>query len=91
MAIQVSGSDSIGAYAFSRSFILVYWAVAAGEQGSDCPYKFWQIKKKGAEYALVYDQNHYFGLAPKPKLADTFGRYRNQYGNYILKRESSYR
>ena len=40
---------------------------------------------------LVYDRNHYFGLGPipKPKLADTFGRYRNR--NYILKGESSYR
>jgi hypothetical protein len=31
--------------------------------------------------AIVYDRNHYFGLGlipkPKPKLADTFGRYRN--------------
>ena len=26
---------------------------------------------------VVYDRNHYFGLGPKPKLADTFGRYRN--------------
>ena len=38
---------------------------------------------------LVYDRNHYFGLGPipkpKPKLADAFGRYRNQ--NYILKGE----
>ena len=44
---------------------------------------------------LVYDRNHYFGLGPipkpKPKLADTFGRYRNRYRNYILKGESSYR
>ena len=32
---------------------------------------------------VVYDRNHYIGLGPipkpKPKLADTFGRYRNQY------------
>jgi hypothetical protein len=30
---------------------------------------------------VVYDRNHYFGLGPilKPKLADTFGRYRNRY------------
>ena len=32
---------------------------------------------------LMYDRNHYFGLGPiskpKPKLADTFGRYRNRY------------
>ena len=32
---------------------------------------------------VVYDRNHYFGLGPipkpKPKLADTFGRYRNWY------------
>ena len=44
---------------------------------------------------LVYDRNHSFGLGPiqkqKPKLADTFGRYRKRYRNYILKRESSYR
>ena len=43
---------------------------------------------------VVYDRNHYFGfgliLKPKPKLADTFGRYRNRYRNYILKGESSY-
>jgi hypothetical protein len=42
---------------------------------------------------VVYDRNHYFGLGPilklKPKLADTFGGYRNRY--YILKEESSYR
>ena len=44
---------------------------------------------------VVYDRNHYFGLSPipklNPKLADTFGRYRNRYGDYILKGESSYR
>ena len=42
-------------------------------------------------FKLVYDRNHYFGLGPipKPKLADTFGRYRNRYQNYILKGESS--
>ena len=43
----------------------------------------------------VYDRNHYFGFRPipkpKPKLADTFGRYHNRYRNYILKGESSYR
>ena len=42
--------------------------------------------------ALVYNRNHYFGLGPipkpKPKLADTFGRYRNRYWNHILKGES---
>ena len=31
---------------------------------------------------VVYDRYHYFGLGPipkpKPKLADTFGRYRNR-------------
>ena len=40
-------------------------------------------------YEIVYDRNHYLGfgpiLKPKPKLADTFGRYRNPYQNYILK------
>ena len=34
---------------------------------------------------LVYDRKHYFGLGPitkpKPKLADTFGRYFNWYRN----------
>ena len=42
---------------------------------------------------VVYDQNHYFGLGPKPKpkLADTFDHYRNRHRNYILKGESSYR
>ena len=43
---------------------------------------------------LVYNQNHYFGLGtiprPKPKLADTFSRYRNRYKNHILKGQSSY-
>ena len=43
---------------------------------------------------VVYDRNHYFGLGPipkpKPKLADTFGRYRNQYRNHISKGESGY-
>ena len=32
-------------------------------------------------FRLVYDRNHYFSLGPipkpKPKLVDTFGRYRN--------------
>ena len=41
-------------------------------------------------FDLVYDRNHYFGLGPKPKLADTFGRLRNRYRNHILKGESSY-
>ena len=44
---------------------------------------------------VVYDWNHYFCLGPipklKPELVDTFGRYRNQYWNHILKGESSYR
>ena len=43
---------------------------------------------------LVYNRNHYFGLGPipkpKPKLADTFGRYRNWYRNHISKGKSSY-
>ena len=43
---------------------------------------------------LVYDRNHYFGFGPipklKPKLADTFGRYRNRYRNHISKGKSSY-
>ena len=34
---------------------------------------------------VVYDRNHYFGLGPilkpNPKLADTFGRYRNHISN----------
>jgi hypothetical protein len=52
----------------------------------DCPATLFQV---------VYDRNHYFGLGriPKPKLADTYGRYRNRYRNYIFKgeSESSYR
>ena len=44
---------------------------------------------------IVYDRNLYFGLNPipklKPKLADTFGQYRNRYRNSILKGESNYR
>ena len=36
--------------------------------------------------SVVYDRNHYFGLGPvpkpKPKLADTYNRYRNRYQNY---------
>ena len=40
------------------------------------------LKNHGQQhYILVYDRNHYFGLGlipkPKPKLADTFNRYRN--------------
>ena len=46
-------------------------------------------------HGVVYDQNHYFGsgLIPKlkPRLADTFGPYRNRYRDYILKGEYSYR
>ena len=41
---------------------------------------------------VVYDRNHYFGSGPipkpKPKLADTFGRYCNRYRD---QGESSYR
>ena len=44
--------------------------------------------------SIVYDRNHYFGFGPipkpKPKLADTFGRYRNRYRNHISKGKSSY-
>ena len=38
---------------------------------------------------IVYDWNYYFGLgpAPKPKLIDTFGQYRNQ--NHKTKVESN--
>ena len=43
---------------------------------------------------IVYDRNHYFGLGPilipKPKLANTFGRYCNRYRNHISKGKSSY-
>ena len=43
---------------------------------------------------LVYDRYHYFVLGPipklKPKLVNTFGRYRNRYQNHISKGESSY-
>ena len=46
-------------------------------------------------FTLVYDRNIYFGLGPlpkpKPKLADTFGRYCNQYRNHISKGGSKYR
>ena len=40
---------------------------------------------------LVYDRNHYFGFGPipKPKLVDTFGRYRNRYRNHISEGKSS--
>ena len=43
-------------------------------------------------FYVVYDRNHYFGLGPipKPKLADTFGRYHNRYRTYILKGEFNY-
>ena len=43
---------------------------------------------------LVYDRNHYFSFGPipkpKPKLVDSFGRYRNRYRNHISKGKSSY-
>ena len=46
------------------------------------------------ETVLVNDWNRYFGLGPipkpKPKLANTFDRYHNQYRNHISKEESSY-
>ena len=67
----------------------------------------WQLRKQklqdvgagpggnGGACILVYDRNHYFGLGliPKPKLADTFGRYcdHDQYRNHILKGKSRYR
>ena len=44
---------------------------------------------------VVYDRNHYINLGqilkPKPKLADTFGRYCSRYWNHISKVVSSYR
>ena len=44
--------------------------------------------------SVVYDRNHYFSFGPipkpKPKLVDTFGRYRNRYRNHISKGKSSY-
>ena len=47
-----------------------------------------------ANLNLVYDRNHYFSFGPipkpKPKLVDTFGRYRNRYRNHISKGKSSY-
>ena len=59
---------------------------------------FWllaHITRDLSQVELVYDRNHYFGLGPipklKPKLADTFSRYRNRYPNYIFKGKSSYR
>ena len=37
--------------------------------------------KRSYDLTLVYNRNHYFGLGlipkPNPRLADTFGRYRN--------------
>ena len=40
----------------------------------------------------MYDRNHHFSLGlipkPKPKLANTIGRYRNQYRNHISKGET---
>ena len=44
------------------------------------------------QFQVVYDQNHHFGLGliPKPKEADTFGRYPNWYRNHIFKEESCY-
>ena len=40
----------------------------------------------------MYDRNHYFGFRPipkpKPKMVDTFGRYRNRYRNHISKGKS---
>jgi hypothetical protein len=33
---------------------------------------------KGGQ-GVVYNRNHYFGLGPKPKLADTFSQYRNRF------------
>ena len=45
-------------------------------------------------FKVAYDRNHYFGFGPipkpKPKLVDTFGRYRNRYQNQISKGKSSY-
>ena len=41
---------------------------------------------------LMYDRNNYFGLGPKPKpkLADTFGRYFNSDLNHMSKEEYNY-
>ena len=45
-------------------------------------------------YYVVYDRDHYFGFGPiliqKPKLVDSFGRYRNRYRNHTSKGKSSY-
>ena len=53
----------------------------------------WHPLSSLSHFWVVYDRNHYFSLGPipKPKLADTFGRYHNRYRNYILKGESSSR
>ena len=38
------------------------------------------------KHPVVYDRNRYFGFGwiLKPKLADTFGRYRNRYQKWTL-------
>ena len=57
----------------------------------------WHLKitstYRALQFKVVYDWNHNFGLGliskPKPKLANTFGRYRSWYQNHILKGKSS--
>ena len=40
-------------------------------------------------YNALCTRNRYFGLGPKPKLANTFCRYSNRYRNHISKERSS--
>ena len=80
-------------------FFLTFWGQKCSTgQRFTCTevtsYKIHTLECKKIEFLLVYDRNHYFGFGPipkpKPKLVDTFGRYRNRYRNHISKGKSSY-
>ena len=68
----------------TRSSIYVSKAITTCQEN-----KYLSSKGIGSS-GLVYNRNHYFGFGPipkpKPKLVDTFGRYRNRYPNHISKK-----
>ena len=85
---------TLGILSLSGTFTVLFRLNARVYRGSH--FIFYNLYASWIYYiSAVYNQNHYFVLGPilkpKPKLADTFGQYRNQYQNHILQGEYSYR